>query len=79
MNAGILSSYTVDTNTATQGDPKLHSAARRAKTHDSTLVLNQNSSELPQISGHSDPICGSEACRGSSMSSPKEFEDHNLL
>lgn len=81
MNAGILSSYTVDTNTATQGDPKLHSAARRAKTHDSTLVLGQNSSELPspQISGHSDPICGSEACRGSSMSSPKEFEDHNLL
>ena len=57
MNAGILSSYTVDTNTVTQGDPKLHSAARRAKTHDSTLVLGQNSSELPspQISGHSDP------------------------
>ena len=43
MNAGILSSYTVDTNTVTQGDPKLHSAARRAKTHDSTLVLGQNS------------------------------------
>ena len=42
MNAGILSSYTVDTNTATQGDPKLHSAARQAKTHDSTLVLGQN-------------------------------------
>ena len=57
MNAGILSSYTVDTNTATHGDPKLHSAARRAKTHDSTLVLGQNSSELPspQISGHSVP------------------------